>query len=175
MFGGRFQFTIAFLVLIVVILLYVNGAIWWSTHDTGPFIMDFFDMGNLILGFLFKGWSFALDEHLGTHFFAPVTWWIVDGVTYFAGYSAVIVLMWNLYYVSDEDNPKESFIYKISATVVFLLIYRFHLLDFTEFFKFILDHCRILGAHSNQFFPQKTSFWLLRLLPNLSSRNITRK
>ena len=35
MFGGRFQFTIAFLVLIVVILLYVNGAIWWSTHDTG--------------------------------------------------------------------------------------------------------------------------------------------
>ena len=45
MFGGRFQFTIAFLVLIVVILLYVNGAIWWSTHDTGPFIMDFFDMG----------------------------------------------------------------------------------------------------------------------------------
>ncbi len=142
MFGGRFQFTIAFLVLIVVILLYVNGAIWWATHETGPFVMDIFDMGNLLLGFLFKGWSLGLDEHLGTHFFAPVTWWIVDGITYFVCYSAVIVLTWNLYFVSDEDN---------------------------------LDHCRILGAQSNQFFPQKTSFQLLRLLPNLSSRNITRK
>ncbi len=162
MFGGRFQFTIAFLVLIVVILLYVNGAIWWSTHDTGPFIMDFFDMGNLILGFLFKGWSFALDEHLGTHFFAPVTWWIVDGVTYFAGYSAVIVLMWNLYYVSDEDNPKESFIYKISATVVFLLIYRFHLLDFTEFFKFISmpEH----GRDIEYYFWITVGFWVLTLI-----------
>ena len=78
MFGGRFQFTIAFLVLIVVILLYVNGAIWWATHETGPFIMDIFDMGNLLLGFLFKGWSLGLDEHFGTHFFAPVTWWIVS-------------------------------------------------------------------------------------------------
>ena len=126
--------------------------------------MDIFDMGNLLLGFLFKGWSFALDEHLGTHFFAPVTWWIVDGITYFVCYSAVIVLIWNLYYVSDEDNPKESFIYKISATVVFLLIYRFHLLDFTEFFKFISmpEH----GRDIEYYFWITVGFWVLNLINN---------
>ena len=168
MFGERFKFTLAFLVIIFVILLYVNGAIWWSIHDSGPFFMEFFDLGNLILGFLFKGWSLGIDEHFGINFFAPITWWIVDGITYFTCYSAVIILIWNLYYVNDFENPNEGIIYKMSATVFFILFYRCHLLDFMEFFKFISmpEH----GKDIEYYFWITIGFWVLNLINNYRKR-----
>lgn len=165
MLKNRFQFTIPFTILFVFLLMYVNAAIWWSMNNSGPFIAEIFDMGNLLLGFLIKGWTLGLDERLGTHFFAPVAWWILDGLTYFIGYSAAITLIWNIYFVDDKWNPIESIISKLIASAFFISFYYFHLFDSFDFFKFL--SMPVHGRDIDYYFWITVGGWHLLLIKSL--------
>jgi len=160
----RFQFTLPFSILFILSLAYANFSIWWDTTQSGPFIAEFFDMGNLIFGWLIKGWTLGLDEHLGIHFFAPVTWWILDGMTYFISYSAALILIWNIYFVDDAWNSTESLISKLIASAFFISFYYFHLFDSIGFFASL--SMPVHGRDIDYYFWIPVGGWLLVLILN---------